>query len=287
MDIVFLVLNLLNGISWGMVLFLLASGISLIWGVMGILNLAHGALYMVGAYVGWSLAMQSGWNFWLAVLMGGLTSAFLGLIMERVFFRHLYQQVTEQVLLTFGFIYIFTNASIWIWKADYRAPFTAPILVGSINIGDLTYPIARVTVIFIGLLIALGLWWLQDKTRIGAIVRAGMDDKEMTTALGINVALVSTIVFFLGSFIAGFAGVIGAQLLGVNPTLGIEVLLLSMVVIVVGGLGSVQGALLGGILIGSVDAFGKAMFPELAMFFIYLAMIVVLVFRPRGLLGRR
>lgn len=283
----FIVLSMLNGLSYGLILFLLAAGISLIYGVMGILNLAHGALYMVGAYVGWSIAVQNGLNFWLAVLMGGLVAGLLGLVMERVFFRRLYKQLNEQVLLTFGFIYILTNLSIWIWGAEYRASFTAPILTGSFHIAGLTYPIARITVIFIGLSIAVGLWWLQDKTRVGAIVRAGMDDKETTMSLGINLGLVSTAVFFLGAFIAGFAGVIGAQLVGVSPTLSIDILLLSMVVLVIGGLGSVQGVLLGGILIGGTDAFGKALFPELAMFFIYLAMIIILVVRPRGLLGRR
>ncbi|MFC1907269.1 branched-chain amino acid ABC transporter permease [Chloroflexota bacterium] len=283
----FLVLSTLNGLSYGLILFLLAAGISLIYGVMGILNLSHGALYMVGAYVGWSMAVQNGYNFWLAVLMGGLAAGLLGLVMERVFFRRLYKQLNEQVLLTFGFIYILTNLSIWIWGATYRASFTAPILAGSFHIAGLTYPIARITVIFIGLILAIGLWWLQDKTRVGAIVRAGMDNKEITMSLGINLGLVSTSVFFLGAFIAGFAGVIGAQLVGVSPTLSIDILLLSMVVLVIGGLGSVQGALLGGILIGCIDAFGKALFPELAMFFTYLAMIFVLAVRPRGLLGRR
>ena len=283
----FLVLSTLNGLSYGLVLFLLAAGISLIYGVMGILNLAHGALYMVGAYVGWSIAVQYGMNFWLAVLMGGLAAGIIGLLMERVFFRRLYKQLNEQVLLTCGFIYILTNLRYWFLGVEYRAPFTAPILAGSFNIAGMTYPIARITVIFIGLIIAVGLWWLQDKTRVGAIVRAGMDDKETTMSLGINLGLVSTAVFFLGSFIAGFAGVIGAQLVGVSPTLSIDILLLSMVVLVIGGLGSVQGVLLGGILIGATDAFGKALFPELAMFFIYLAMIIILVVRPRGLLGRR
>lgn len=281
-------LNLLNGISYGMILFLLASGISLIWGVMGILNLAHGALYMVGAYVGWSLTIQNGWNYWIALLMGGVASGLVGLVMERVFFRRLYKQHLEQVLLTFGFVYILTNLCIWIWGPQYQAPFDAPILAGSFHfLGDFTYPVGRVAVIFVGGIIAIGLWWLQDKTRVGAMVRAGMDDKEMTMALGINLALVSTVVFCLGSFIAGFAGVFGAQLVGVNPGLSLEILLKSMVVLVIGGVGSIQGALLGGILIGNIDAFGTVLFPELAMFLIYLAMVIVLVVRPHGLLGRR
>jgi branched-chain amino acid transport system permease protein len=287
MGVDFFLLNLLNGISYGVVLFLLASGISLIWGVMGILNLTHGALYMVGAYVGWTIAVQNGLNFWLAVSAGGATAGLLGLFMERVFLRHLYRQLTSQVLLTFGFIYILLDLCIWIWGGEGRAPFTAPFLLGSLHFWGLTYPISRVSIILIGLIAVVGLWWFQDKTRAGAMVRAGMDDKETAVALGINVPLVSTIVFFLGTFIAGSSGVVGAQLVGVTSDLAIDILLLSMVVIVIGGVGTVLGALLGGILIGVFDAFGKALFPEFAMFLIYFLMIIVLVVRPRGLLGRR
>jgi branched-chain amino acid transport system permease protein len=254
---------------------------------MGILNLAHGALYMVGAYVGWTIAVQYGMNFWLAVLMGGLAAGIIGLLIERVFLSRLYKQLNEQVLLTFGFIYVLTNLSIWIWGADVRGPFTAPFLAGSFSFGEWTYPISRVGIIFIGLMLAVALWWLMDKTRVGAIVRAGMDDQEMTMGLGINLGLVSTTIFFLGSFVAGFAGVIGAQMLGVNPGLALSVFQLSMVVLVVGGLGSIQGALLGGIVIGGIDSFGKALVPEFSTFFVYLAMVIILIVRPRGLLGRR
>lgn len=280
-------LNLLNGLSFGMVLFLVASGLSLIFGVMGILNLAHSSLYMVGAYVGWSIAIKYKWSFWFAVLMGGLAAALIGWLMERAFFRKLYKQANEQVMISFGFIYILGNICLWIWGPQFKAPFTSPLLAGSIHIGDFTYPTARFGIILIGLLLALVIWWLQDKTRVGAIVRAGMDDADMTIALGLNLNLVITILFFFGSFIAGFAGVIGAQLLGVNLGLSLDTLLLTLVVIIVGGVGSVQGALLGGILIGIIDAFGKALFPELAMFTIYLAMVIILVAKPSGLLGRR
>lgn len=279
-------LSLLNGISFGTILFLLASGFSLILGVMGILNLAHGALYMIGAYVGWSLAVRYGLNFPLAVLAGGVAAGLVGLIIERGFLRHLYRQLTQQVLLTIGFVYILTDLSQWFWGPLARGPFTAPFLSGSFPIMSWSYPTARVAIIFMGLILAVGLWWLQDKTRYGAIVRAGMDDKQMTMGLGINVERVSTIVFFVGAFIAGFAGVTGAQLLGVNLNLGWEVLLLSLIVVVVGGMGSVQGALLGGMLIGLIDAFGRALFPELASFTMYLAMIIILLVRPHGLLRR-
>ena len=280
------VLNILNGISFGAILFLLASGFSLIFGVMGILNLSHGALYMVGAYVGWSVAVKYGLNYWLAALAAGVVAGLIGLAMEFGFFRRLYKQLNEQVLLTFGFVYILNNLAMWIWGPLYKAPFTAPFLSGSFNIMGWTYPTARVAIILIGLIIAVGLWWLQDKTRVGAIVRAGMDDKETTLGLGINLNLVSTTIFFVGSFIAGFAGLIGAQLHGVQPQMSMDILLLALAVVVVGGVGSVQGALVGGMLIGIIDAFGKALFPDFAMFTIYLAMIVVLLIKPAGILGR-
>jgi len=281
------VLHLLNGISFGSLLFLLSSSFSLILGVMGILNLSHGALYMIGAYVGWSLAVQYGLNFGLATLAGGAAAGLIGLIIERGFLRHLYMQLNEQVLLTYGFVHILTNLSLWLWGPVPRPPFRTPILSGSFSITDWTYPVARIAIIFIGLALAAGLWWLQDKTRAGAIVRAGMDDKQMAMGLGINLELVSIVIFFLCSFIAGFAGVIGTQLLGANLALGMHILLLSLIVVVVGGIGSVQGSLLGAMLIGLIDTFGKALFPELAMFTMYLVMIIVLAVRPRGLLGRR
>ena len=280
------VLNTLNGISYGMILFLLASGLSLIMGVMGVLNLAHGAMYMVGAYVGWTVAVRLGLSFWVGALAGGLLAGLVGLIIERLCIARLYGRLDQQILVTWGFTFILTNLSIWIWTAQPRAPFTAPLMDGTVQVAGIAYPASRLGIILIGLVLAVGLWWLQDKTRIGAIVRAGMDDREITMALGINLRRVSTLVFFLGAFIAGFAGVIGAQLMGVTPALALDVLLLALVVVIVGGVGSVQGALLGGVLIGLIDAFGKAISPAVSMFFIYLTMIVILLVRPSGLLRR-
>lgn len=282
-----IVINILNGISFGSILFLLASGFSLIFGVMGILNLAHGVLYMVGAYIGWTIAVHYGLNFGLAVIAGGLTAGVVGLTIERVFLRHLYKQINEQVLLTFGFVLILTNLSMWLWGPVAKAPFTAALLSTSFNIGDWSYPVSRVSVILIGLIMAIGLWWLQNKTRVGAIVRAGMDDKEMTMGLGVNLERVSIAIFFLGSFLAGSAGVLGSQLMGVKLELGIDILLLTIIVIFVGGVGSVEGALLGGMLIGLIDTLGKGFFPQFAMFTMYLVMITILLARPTGLLGRK
>jgi len=282
-----LLLNILNAISYGAILFLLASGFSLIFGVMGVLNLSHGALYMVGAYIGWTVAVKNGLSFWLGALAGGIVAGLLSLIMEAGFFRRLYKLLNEQMLLTFGFVYILDNLARWIWGPLYKPPFTAPSLSGSFTIMGSMYPAVRIAIIFIGIIIALGLWWLQDKTRVGAMVRAGMDDKETALALGINLPLISTITFFVGSFIAGFAGVIGAQVMGVYPEMSMRVMLLVLAVIIIGGVGSVQGTLLGAGIMGVIDSFGKALFPDYAMFTIYLAMIVVLLIKPNGILGRQ
>ncbi len=279
--------NLLNGISFGMVLFLAGSGLSVVMGVMGITNLAHGALYMLGGYVGWTVAIHYGMNFWLAVFAGGLVSGLIGLTIERIFLRHLYKQPNEQVLLTFGFVYIITNLCIWIWGGRPRMQFSSPALSGLLNILGMPYPITRLVIIGVGLIVAIVLWWLQDRTRIGAIIRAGMDDKEMTMGLGINLDKVSMLVFFLAAFVAGVAGVVGAQLMGVHSILGIDILLVALIVVIVGGMGSVQGALSGGILIGLIDTFGKSLFPQFAMFTMYLAMVVILLAKPSGILGRR
>lgn len=279
--------NAVNGISFGMVLFLIAAGLSIVMGLMGITNLSHGALYMVGAYVGWTIAVQLKMDFWLAVLAGGVSGAVVGLLIYGLFLRRLYKQPNEQVLLTFGFVYILSNIVIWVWGGHRRLQFTAPYLFGSVDIGGVSFAKDRLAIIGVGVIIAILLWYLQNRTRIGAIIRAGMDNKEITMGLGINLELVSAFVFFLGAFIAGFAGVIGAQLLGAYSWLGTDILLYALIVVVVGGLGSVEGALLAGLVIGLVDTFGKALFPQLAMFTIYFAMIVILLVKPSGLLGRK
>ncbi len=278
--------NLLNGLSYGMVLFLIASGMSIVMGVMGISNLAHGALYMIGAYVGWQVFKGLHLPFTLAIFSGAIAAGLLGLFIERVFLRRLYRQPNEQVLLTYGFVYIVTNMCIWIWQGWARMPFTARALFRPIRAGTLRISPSRLMIIAVGLVVAVVLWYLQDRTRVGAMVRAGMDDKEMAQGMGINMELVSMIVFFVAAFIAGMSGVLGAQLMGVNSQLGGDILLLALVVVIVGGVGSIQGALLGGLLIGLVDTFGKVLFPQIAMFTIYFVMIAILVVRPQGLLGK-
>jgi len=284
--VLILLFNLLNGLSFGAVLFLLTAGMVIVLGLMGILNLAHGAFFMVGAYVGLSLAKQ-GWNFFLACLCGGLTGALIGLLIERGFLQRLYRQPNAQVMVTLGFVYIIVNLIQWIWGGVTGIPFVPAFLSGSINIGHLTYPIYRFFIIAVGLVIATVLYWFGEKTRIGAMVRAGTDDKETVMGLGINIGLVSMTVFFLGAFIAGFAGVIGVSLFGAHLNLGWDVLFLALAVMVIGGMKSVSGALLASILIGIIDAFGKAFFPGFAMFTIYFLFIIVLLLKPSGLLGRK
>lgn len=278
-------LHILNGISYGMILFILASGLSLILGVMGILNLAHGSLYMLGAYIGLTLASSVG-NFWLVALLSGIGIALLGLLLERVFLSRLYGQYNEQVLLTIGFIYILGNIALWTWGAWVKTGAPPPYLATSIAIGSLSFPLYRFVLIFIGLAIFAGLWWLVEKTRAGAIIRAGMDDKEMTMGLGINYGLVCSAVFFLGTFLGGFAGFIGTPVLAASPEIGFPMLLMALIVVIVGGVGTVKGTLLGALTIGIIDSLGKAFFPDFAMFTIYVVFIIILLVKPSGLLGR-
>ena len=282
----------LIGISFGFILFLLATGLTLTMGLMRIVKLAHGALYMVGGYVGLSVARLAEDSvgrdlaFLLGILAGGLCAGLLGLIMETGFLRRLYKRELDQVLLTIGFIYILINVTQWIWGPVPEYGYVPSILSGSVPVGGITLPVSRLAIIGFGLFAAAGLWLFQEKTRVGAIIRAGMDNKEMTTGLGINLKLVFTGVFALGAFVAGFCGLIGSPLLGVNLGVGWDALLLAMIVVIVGGTGSVQGALVGGIVIGLVDSFGSAYFPQLASFTMYLVLIIILLFRPSGLMGR-
>jgi branched-chain amino acid transport system permease protein len=285
MDVV--IINILNGISYGVLLFLIASGLSLILGLMGIVNLAHGIIFVLGGFAGLTVANLTG-SFVLAVLAGALMSGLAGLIIERAFLRHLYKQDLEQVLVTFGFVFILANLIQWIWGAYPRSAFVPSYFDGSAPILGFHFPIHRFAVIAIGAALAVGLWWLQDKTRIGAIIRASMDDKEMAGGLGINLQPITIGAFFLGSALAGAGCVIGVQLLGsIAHYDGVSMLLLAIAVCIIGGVGSVQGALVGALLIGLIDSFGRIYFPVLAPWTMYIVMIVILIIRPTGLLGRK
>ena len=275
----------LDGLSFGMILFLIAAGLSLIMGVMQIVNLAHGAMFMLGGYVGWTVAVEEGLGFWPSLLAAGLAIAALGFVVERLM-RGMHDRLDNQVLATLGISYIITNVVIWVWGAQPKVPYLPSAFEGSFTVGSETYPVVRLAVIGCGLVLAVGLWWFQERTRLGAMVRAGMDDRETAYSLGVNVGAVSAIVFVLGCFIAGISGVLGQQLSGLKPADGTTMLLLALVVLVVGGVGRVQGALVGALLIGLINAFGLRFFPSMAAFLVYAAMILVLVVRPRGLLGQ-
>jgi branched-chain amino acid transport system permease protein len=277
-----LLVSALDGLSFGMILFLIAAGLSLI---MQILNLAHGALFMLGGYVGWTVAVEHGYGFWVSLLVAGVAIAVLGLVIERLM-RGMHDRLDNQVLATLGISYIITNVVIWIWGAQPKVPYLPSLFDGSVSVGSESYPAVRIAVIGAGVAMAIALWWFQERTRLGAMVRAGMDDRETAYSLGVNVGAVSAAVFVLGCFIAGISGVLGQQLSGLKPADGTAMLLLALVVLVVGGVGRVQGALLGALLIGLVNSFGLTLFPSLASFTVYAAMIIVLVIRPGGLLGR-
>ncbi|MDX2160303.1 MAG: ABC transporter permease [bacterium] len=276
---------LLTGVSYGMILFLIASGLSLILGVMGILNLAHGSLYMLGAYLGLAILPVVN-NFWVAAAVSGLAVGLIGLILERGFLRRLYKRFNDQVLLTLGFVYIFGNGALWIWGSFPKLGEVPPEFDYSIPMGSLDFPVFRLVLIGIGLGVAALLWYLQNRTRVGAVVRAGMDDREMVLGLGINYGLVSTGVFFLGVVISGIAGFLGSPLRGASWDMGFPILIQALIVVVVGGVGRVEGTLVGAILIGLIDSFGKILLPEFSLFTIYVVFILILLFKPSGLLGR-
>lgn len=279
-----LAISLLNGLALGGVLFLVSAGLTFTFGVMRVLNLAHGALYMVGAFVGWTVAVQWGWGYGWALLAGALAAAALGLIMERGFLRYLRGGINEQAVLTFGFVLILANTAQWVWGPQPKVPFTPPSLSGTVSLGGSSYPAARLGLIAVALVTAAALWLLDRRTLVGARIRAGRNDPDMLRQLGVNVGLLSAGLFAAGAALAGFGGVLGAQVLGANADQAINILLLAIVIVVVGGLGSVSGSFLGAMLIGAIQAMGTVYFPGLASFTIYLVMIVILLVRPTGLM---
>lgn len=276
---------LANGVSIGAVLFLMAAGLSLLIGSMGVLNLAHGAVYMVGAYLGWTICVENGLPFPVAVIGAGVGTALIGVFFERLF--HLIGgQADQQILLSFGLVEVLVNLSQWIWGAVAKSPFQVSWLAGSVKVGSASIPVARLAIAVVGFLVAGLLWFVQDRTRVGAIVRAGMDDPGMVRALGINLDLVVAGVFVLGSAVAGVAGVMGGLVLGASSAQAIDVLLLALIVVVVGGVGSVVGTFSAAILIGVLDAYSRSWLPEMSSVVLYALMALVLVVRPTGLSGR-
>ena len=274
-----------NGLSFAMLLFLLAAGLSITYGLMGILNLAHGSYYLLGAYLGLTVIKNTN-NFLLAILCSVAAVAVLGIVMQRFFLRRFYKNQLAQVLLTFGFLFIIADVGVWIWGGNPQVLPKPSLFEGSYRFGSFVVPSYRVFVIGLGLLVALGLWLFQEKTSIGALIRAGVDDEEMTRGLGINTPFLFTVVFGVGAALAALAGVIGGPFVGVYPGADFEILVYALVVIIIGGVGSLKGAFVGSLLVGLLDNFGKALFPEFALFTMFAAMTLVLVVRPAGLFGK-
>jgi branched-chain amino acid transport system permease protein len=281
----FWVTQTFNGVSYGALLFLLASGLSLIFGVMRIVNLAHGSYFMLGGYIGLSTIWRTG-SFPLALVSGALGVALIGIAMERIFLRRLRRQDLAQVLLTMGFALIFQDLALLVWGGDpYTLP-APPLLARSLRWGLLVFPVYRLFIIAIASGVGLILWLFLERTRAGAIIRAAVDDGEMAQGVGINVPRVSMAVFALGAFLAALGGVVGGGFIGVYPGADQEVLPYAFVVVIVGGLGSLEGAIVGSLLVGILDNFGKALFPELSYFTLFAPMAVILALRPTGLFGR-
>jgi len=274
-----------NGISYGALLFLLASGLSLIFGVMRIVNLAHGSYFMLGGYVGLSVVWRTG-SFLAALVAGAVAIALIGIGMERLFLRRLPGQTLGQVLMTVGFALMFQDVALLVWGGD---PYTIPVpaaLQGIVTAGTLRFPAYRIFIIIVAVLVGAGLWVVLDRTRVGAMIRAAVDDREMAQGVGIHVPVVSLGVFALGAALAALGGVIGGGFLGVYPGADFEVLPYAFVVVIVGGLGSLPGAMVGSLLVGLLDNFGKALFPELSYFTLFAPMALILALRPTGLFGR-
>jgi len=281
----FWILQTFNGLTYGALLFLLASGLSLIFGVMRVVNMAHGSYFLLGGYIGLTVALRSK-SFPLALVAGTVAIALLGIAMERLFLRRLRGQELGQVLMTVGFSLIFQDLALLIWGGDpYNLPVPAA-LSGALRVGGITFPIYRIFIMGVAVAVGLGLWLLLDQTRMGAMIRAAVDDGEMAQGVGINVPRISLVVFGLGAALAALGGVVGAGFLGVYPGADSEVLPYAFVVVIVGGLGSLPGAMAGSLIVGLLDNFGKALFPELAYFTLFAPMAVILALRPTGLFGR-
>jgi branched-chain amino acid transport system permease protein len=281
----FWLIQTFNGISYGALLFLVGSGLSLIFGVMRIVNLAHGSYFLLGGYVALTVIWTTG-SWALAIPVAAVSIAVLGLVMERVFLRPLGFDPLRQVLLTVGFAFLFQQAALDIWSGNPFDIDPPAELSRSIAVGGLHLPVYRIFMIIVAIVIGLSLWLVMEKTRLGATIRATVDDAQMARGVGINTSLISTLIFGLGAFLAALGGVIGGAFLGVYPGLDFEMLPIAFAVVIIGGMGSLGGAAIGALIVGLADNFGKALFPEVSYFTLYAPMALILAVRPTGLFGR-
>jgi branched-chain amino acid transport system permease protein len=275
-----------NSVTLGGLLFLLSAGFSLIFGLMRIPNLTHGSFFMLGAYLATSLIAR-GFDFWSAAILSGLGVAIFGGLVERLILRRLPGAELAQVLVTLGLSFMVADVCLMVWTGDPIRIATPPALRGATSVAGLAFPTYRLAVSLIAVIVAAALWALLDRTRLGAMIRAGVDDPAMARVVGIRVSRLFTIVFCLGAWLAGLAGVIGGPILSVYPGLDQEMLPLALVVVILGGSGSLVGSLVGSFVVGFLYNFGQAMLPELAYVVLFLPMLIVLVVRPQGLFGRQ
>jgi branched-chain amino acid transport system permease protein len=285
MGLNFWLIQTFNGISYGALLFLLGAGLSLIFGVMRIVNLSHGSYFLLGGYVALTVIWTTG-SWLLALPVAALAIALVGLLMERLFLRPLGFEPLRQVLLTVGFAFLFQQAALDIWTGNNFDINPPDALTDSVQVAGLYLPLYRVFMIAMALVIGIALWLAMEKTRLGAQVRATVDDAQMARGVGIDTSRISMLIFSLGAFLAALGGVIGGGFLGVYPGLDFEILPLAFAVVIIGGMGSLGGAAIGALLVGLADNFGKALFPEISYFTLYAPMALILAIKPTGLFGR-
>ena len=288
MDFATFLVQCLNAVQYGLLLFLVASGLTLIFGIMGVINLAHGSFYMLGAYLAFSIAPLFGQQFLLMLLAGLLLSALFGYVLEWAFYSYLYERDhLQQVLMTYALILVFEEARSLLVGNDVHGVKPPDWLAGTIPLGELmTYPVYRLFASAACIVLAIGLYLVVNKTRLGMMIRAGASNRDMVRGLGVDITRLYRIVFAGGVALAALAGMIAAPMSSVYPGMGGHVLIISFVVVVIGGIGSITGALVASLLVGFVDTFGKVFFAELSGIGVYLLMAVILVWRPEGLMRR-
>lgn len=287
MDITSFLIQLLNALQYGLLLFLVASGLTLVFGIMGIINLAHGSFYMIGAYMAFVLTGMTG-NLLLSIALGVPLAFVFGMVLEKLLFTHLYKRDhLEQVLLTYGLILIFEELRSLAVGDDVHGVAIPAIFSASIPLSDtMSYPVYRLVISAVCLALAGGLYFLIQRTRLGMMIRAGSHDRDMVQALGININNLYAIVFAIGVAMAALAGMLAAPISSVYPGMGGNVLIISFVIVVIGGIGSVWGALIAALIIGFADTFGKVLIPEWAGLTVYVVMAIVLLWRPEGILRK-
>lgn len=285
MDLAFVGVQLLTGLAYSMLLFLIAVGLSIIFGFMRVINLANGVFFALGGYVAYSV-VQAGIGFWPALLVAGLALYALGALVERGLVRRVYGKELEQVLLTFGLAFVLTDAIKWIWGTNPLGLRAPEVLAFTVALGEINFPAYRLFVLLVGCLVAALLWYVETRTHVGQIIRAGVDDRQMVAALGINVSVVFTGVFAFGAGLAGVGGVLGGPMIGMFPDMGLALLVSSLIVVVIGGLGTWKGAFAGAIVVGMVETLGNIWFPSFSLVLVFLLMAAVLLLRPAGLFGR-